>query len=436
MNIKQRRILYLSLILLFLALAPILILYARGYSFSFPKKKIVKTGLLSIDSRPTNAEIYLNNAFTKEKTPWKFRYLTAGTYKIEVKKSGYTPWQKHLTVLPGFSTFAEKITLFLTKPLFQQIGEKIKTFKISSEGKLLALISGKENPTLSIVNLIYKNKKVISNLSKDKTGEIFWAGKRILLKIKNNNYYNYHFFHIDYPEEIVLSETANYNFTKIEESGNNLYGLANQGLYKIDLEKKQINQVSVDNILDFIIKDKIYLLKNIPEGIELSKINGETEEKTISLFRKKTAYHFIDPKGPYFIAANEKDFILYKKNGEKIKEFKQRIIGAEISPDKEKLMYFNEGEIWVYSFKDNSEKLILRQKGPIRQVKWYPKNDYLIYQSENSIKATETDLRDQRNEITLFPLDQNYELISALSEKYLVIIKKGAEDTLYLVKIQ
>ena len=52
MNLKHRRILYISFILIFIILVPITIFYAAGYRYNFKQNKIEKTGILYIDSKP------------------------------------------------------------------------------------------------------------------------------------------------------------------------------------------------------------------------------------------------------------------------------------------------------------------------------------------------------------------------------------------------
>ena len=48
MNLRYRRMLYLAFIAVFLAAAPLIILYAAGYRYNFKRQKIEKTRIIYI----------------------------------------------------------------------------------------------------------------------------------------------------------------------------------------------------------------------------------------------------------------------------------------------------------------------------------------------------------------------------------------------------
>ena len=66
---KQRIILLLSKIwgfigiLLVIIIATLIIFWARGYEINFTTGNVIDTGILRINSTPTNAKIYLNNTY-------------------------------------------------------------------------------------------------------------------------------------------------------------------------------------------------------------------------------------------------------------------------------------------------------------------------------------------------------------------------------------
>lgn len=77
-------------------------MYANGYRIDFIKREITKTGVLTIESDPTGASLFINNK-EQGKTP-KSSSLEIGKYNISIKKDKYNDWNKSLDVLEGKST--------------------------------------------------------------------------------------------------------------------------------------------------------------------------------------------------------------------------------------------------------------------------------------------------------------------------------------------
>ncbi|MDZ7799134.1 MAG: PEGA domain-containing protein [Patescibacteria group bacterium] len=436
MTIKKRRIFYLALFLVFIILAPIIVLYATGYNFNIGQKKFTKTGFLALDSYPQNADIYIDNTITKEKTPEKFRYLSPRLYNIKIKKSGYTDWSKNLKILPNLSTFAEKIVLFLKKPLAENLlEENITQYKVSPNGEKIALVIKKNDYQVLVIDLKNKNKKVIKKSIKSPITQIEWIDNFLFLAGKNEEKNEYQIISTIYSEEINLSEISDKEFTKIEPYKDNFYTLSENILYKIDLSNKKLTRVSEKQVSDFTVKNNIYYIGKNNQEKNLYRLEND-EDKIIDNLNYKLNYRFISLKNNNFILASENNFFLYKDENIRI-NFNQKITKAEISPDSKKLMYYNSHEIWLYDWEKEENHLITRISEEIKNSFWYPRHHYIVYEAANTIKATEVDLRDKRNQITLYAASENIDFISLVSEKYLSLItKKEPLSVLKLLKIQ
>lgn len=84
---------------LFLVVGTIaVILYGRGYNFSFGDGKIglLGTGLLAAASVPDGAGIYINNHLTSATN--NTISLSPGVYDVKIVKSGYFPWEKKIKI--------------------------------------------------------------------------------------------------------------------------------------------------------------------------------------------------------------------------------------------------------------------------------------------------------------------------------------------------
>lgn len=76
--------------------------YANGY-YRITRQGIVpSTGLLSANSFPTGAEVLINGRLVTATDDTY--YLEPGTYDIEIRKDGFNPWFKRMTVQPELVT--------------------------------------------------------------------------------------------------------------------------------------------------------------------------------------------------------------------------------------------------------------------------------------------------------------------------------------------
>ena len=95
---KRKMAFYIATALFLLIVTVAVILYGKGYNFSFGDGKIglLGTGLLAATSQPDGAGIYINNHLTSATN--NTVSLSPGEYDIKIAKSGYFPWQKKIKI--------------------------------------------------------------------------------------------------------------------------------------------------------------------------------------------------------------------------------------------------------------------------------------------------------------------------------------------------
>ncbi|MFH2063048.1 MAG: PEGA domain-containing protein [bacterium] len=101
----------LSLLTVFFVSAPMILLYASGYSYSLKKNRLEKSGILNVSSVPTGATVTLDGRPLRRVTPVSVGHLLPDQYPISVSKPGYMTWSKSLTVNSGKTTFIKEIVL-------------------------------------------------------------------------------------------------------------------------------------------------------------------------------------------------------------------------------------------------------------------------------------------------------------------------------------
>jgi len=132
---------------------------------------------------------------------------------------------------------------------------------------------------------------------------------------------------------------------------------------------------------------------------------------------------------------NQSLLLFEPKNNEIILKTEAR--GGEWFPDGKKLLYFNDFELWVYDLILNEKKLITRQSENILDAKWYLNDNYIIFLTNNSIKATELDSRDVKNVVNLVKMDEIYKFgINKKEEKIYLLGKIGEKNGIYSLELK
>lgn len=126
---KTRVVIFLTTILVVGIAGTIALLYAKGYRFNTETREFGPNGLLVANSEPTGAQIFVNGELksaTNATVP-----LPPGTYDVSLKKEGFLPWNKRISINQEEVTQVD-VSLFSSAPSLSAI-----TF------------SGASNPVLS-----------------------------------------------------------------------------------------------------------------------------------------------------------------------------------------------------------------------------------------------------------------------------------------------
>jgi len=130
-----RFIAFYAAVLIFFITLPIILSYSLGYKIDYRNFKIYKTGIIYLSSHPAGASVYVNGRLYKDFTPAQIEELKPGSYKIEVKREGFYPWEGELAVRPNMVTKADRIELFpVTSQMKRFSDREICDFTVSDRG--------------------------------------------------------------------------------------------------------------------------------------------------------------------------------------------------------------------------------------------------------------------------------------------------------------
>lgn len=106
-----RRAFFYFFILLYLVVCPIVLFYAFGFIIRPQEQKLVQTGLVSINTYPPGAHIYLGPSRYAQRSPAILSELLPGRYSLRVLLNQYRPWAQNFYVSAGQAVSFDKILL-------------------------------------------------------------------------------------------------------------------------------------------------------------------------------------------------------------------------------------------------------------------------------------------------------------------------------------
>lgn len=139
---RRGRIVFMAaLFAVYAIIAPIVIFYGAGYRYDFAEGTVSKTGIVSIDVLPADADVRLGGAKFAKGMPLRLKNRAPGTYRLTIAKDGYHEFIKDIVVESGKTTYIKETSLL------KRAEPKI-ILEQNSIGKDAALTQGGGTPAL------------------------------------------------------------------------------------------------------------------------------------------------------------------------------------------------------------------------------------------------------------------------------------------------
>jgi len=390
----QFTVFFVFLIIVFLIIA-----YSRGYRINFQKKTLTSTGILAISSFPKAAKVYLNGQL-KGITDINLN-LEPGEYEIEIKKEGFTSWQKKVK-LKGELLITLDALLFPLNPSFSpltNLGIK-KAFPLDQTDKVLLYIekNDSEKDGFYILNV---EKKPISFFEPLKL--IF---KKNLLPLEEIDLETISFyFSPDFKEAILnLNETS--YLISLDQENQSLFDVSTSKqtlLEAWEKEKEKNNQ----KILETFKKDLVKIATDSFHIISFSP------DKTKFLYQAKKSLTLPQMINPPLTSTNptkekrtlKKDyFYVYDKKEDKNYEINLINLNHLISKNKKYNSNLNQlGHLEIKNF-----------------IIWYPDSKHLVINKKDKISLIDYD-GENKQVIYSGPYEKDFFLVSSSGNLILLI---------------
>ena len=348
---KQLLLPFLVLILLIVGTFGV-VMYGRGYRFSFsPGKNVLSgTGLLVATSAPNGAQVFINDHLTTATD--NTINLAPGTYTVRIVKQGYLPWQKTIQVDKEVVSKAEAL-LFPTAPKLESItADGVEKVVIDPSGSRLAFTqasgSAKQNG-IYVLNMTSTPILSLQSSSKHIADDILdffsraflsWSpdGSQLLATISA---------HAGLPTTYLLDPTQ---FTQNPQ----------------DVTETLIS-VRTDWTTQKAKKDKALIDSLKPKLIELISQNFSNT----------------------FWSPDETKIIYSASQAASLPiNITPRLLGVDATPEQRNV---EKGQIYVYDAKEDKNYKVSLTDKIISSVRWLPDSKHIIYVVDGQIRSMEFD---------------------------------------------
>ena len=415
MKKSTRLIIIIICAILFLIIAPYIVLYSLGYRVDLANGKIIETGGIYVRVFPQGADVTINSKIKNKTGIFSnsvfVQNLLPKQHNVLIEKEGYHNYQKNLLVKEQVVTKLENVTLFKKEILFDLLKNNADYFSISPNNNILikADITSKEI-NFETINLGNSQKnEIVLSIKNGKILDSKWSNDSNSYLLKTNDGYF-----------ILNTSNSKLQFTKLPistdikevyfdpENSNQLLFIKNKNLYSTLNNKEMLKDVAGFSIKDqkivWLSYDGFLYSYDIPNNLDhITKKTGQEGDKINQeelLIKKNSNYKIIFVLGMTFVQEDESLFIL----NEKLKTFEKfysSVNDLKASPDGQKIILYNQHEI-LYSLVNSVSQKILLDKfdTSIGDVYWL-NNDYLIFKSGDGIIISEIDTRGNINNINL-----------------------------------
>src|SRR3989338_6386565 len=383
MTLKARFGLIVLGVILFLAVTPVLVLYARGFKVDFHNRQIVKTGTLVVKTEPNKATIFLNDQKQASLTPSNVRFLIPDNYDVRIEKDDYQTWTKRLSVKSQLVTWANHnrdfITLFLQLPKLKQIWETdlVRVSKTHDE------IVFSSNEQVHSINVNNNNLTELGGLA---SVWLTYLPTKTIVDWQNSAQVYQRLVEQTLP---VLSDKQISQIRRVETNGTHVLLQLDTDLYSLDNLSPAL---LANNVLAFTLtsEDVWYIQAETLKLFNFAANNPATIAENVP---KTTSGKIIRSDNQVYLILDQGLYVL----NEKLEKIYDNVSNAAWDKTSDQLLLANANEILLYDPDKKNTNLILRSTTPISNPTLNTETGYVFFQSEGLIKAIELDGRDHRN---------------------------------------
>lgn len=446
MQTRTRTALFVLVIAFFVIAAPLIVLYARGYSFKTESRSVVRTGMILLDTNVPKVTVTLAAEEPNiENDPVVLRGLVPGTYHVELEREGFQTWQADLEVEAEKVTRVDDIVLLYEEPEVQQpISSPVGNFAVSPNSRYVAytVTEGKDAGLWMHTNGNEDNRLLAdeSDIDPVTIKDLRWSqNSRLLLLRTTTGEYLHVAPHINSPTLTELPYLKGLALSEVQLDNDEptiiYYRDASNRLFRWRSTRQEAKpELLAREVLNFAaVSPKVFVLQESQGKLEVQSLDMREDSPTLTevatlqgsqgelLAPSPTRLAVLADGALHLLARVEGEFT-FTRIGESVDE-------AAWSPDGSLLMYRSGSEIWLHDEEHTNQEpaefaLTVLSQVPDR-LDWYPDGRHLVlsYESASGSKLVLQDVA------RTAPLQHT---IGIITTNQPVRFTRGGQDLVYI----
>lgn len=443
---------------LFLLLAPLTILYSRGYIFDLKNRSLVSTGGIFVKTTQPGVKIFIDSEYEKEVSFIGYGALIPDLlprrYAVRVEKEGFRPWQKNIRV--ASQEVVEFRSIFLPPATISPAA----VFSTRRTGpNQLAALSGRaeialeagKTPDARTVFIINPGTRTSSiNLIKATSWKWDSASQAIIIgRLIDDRMRWFRLPLASGREEAIFFRGLPKEFTAKDitphpRNAGEFYLLAGNAL--LLQGKASVPAPIADQVLDYAVtSERIYFITQNGFFVESNLDGSETKilgRKGLFLDGEHPAQILASPTGEVFVRDSAGGLFLYDPERDtELELVTGNILGVDFADDGSRALLWDDHRLWIYWLKDNSrqpfdlartKKQIFYSNDLIRRAYLNAAGTYAFFSTESGVYMVESDDRGNVN---------SYDLVHGgiqdfLFDKNALVLYWTEKGTLYRATLQ
>ncbi|HAG27493.1 TPA: hypothetical protein DCG61_01780 [Patescibacteria group bacterium] len=431
MDSISRYLLIAIFFIVFLVMAPLIVLYITGRNLPFTDNSLRGTGILDVQSVPNGADVFLNGEKIS-KTPSTTRFVPQGWHNVEVRAEGFRPWIKDLFIETGQVTYAGRVSdtvLLLLDAAPEQFANGVIT-AISHRNQIIYV---SEDKTIRVYDL-------------DRKEEVLATQQNVLItEFKASNQNNFFFAKTDANQWTILNvETlsltnlpaplASAEQLEFGES-NTVFGLTNNQLFIS--QNSGTPRLLLEEVNGFTYRDNLLYVARGGQNTELATyfFRGPELQKQLVLVGEGVP----NTNNIKLLLTNQKELFLLSNDSlfrvnQQLELLKNSVLGVELESAKQRLTFFTPTEIFFYNFSSAQTELLSRNTNQISGAVVVPTTGYGFITGNFGSEAIEIDNRGNQNRYQLFSGQTVNKLMISVDERKLVFLADGQLHSIVIRK--
>lgn len=411
-----------------------------------------KTGALVVDSKPSGANVWLNNKKLADTTPLRANNILPDDYQITVNKEGFYPWIKKLPIKTQETTFTEDITLFRASQPQKAVDLTINLIEFSPDRQYAAFTTTEfEQDFLYLFNLSSQKLKLLfNNKRKFIDPKIIWSpdNSKILFQNNGNTLVITTLGLKNIIDISILAQNLKLSDWRFDANDpNRLFALGARGIYQINAQSNEAQNIfspaKYEILIDYYFSgNTLFIIKQFAGGntilVKYDSFNSQAPSefyKTLTLNSANSRFNNIYDNKLAIADRASNNFYLFNMDLDRLLFYKANVARVDYHQKKNYLLLQTGQELSYLdlSMDKIAEKNITRYSQGVDFAEWHKSPNYLAVQQNNKIHIIELDDRDSHFTITL-PIDNIQQFSFDSKSNNIFFIKDNLLWQLELIK--